>query len=91
MCINIEQNNIKNIFPYKIALFDSNTELTFSYVEEFSGGAFCSVTGVDDPRASHERVKAQKLDDFIKSNKIERIDLIKIDVEGAEINVIQGG
>ena len=35
-------------------------------------------------------VKVQKLDDFIKENKIKKVDLIKVDVEGADVEVIEG-
>jgi len=35
-------------------------------------------------------VECIKLDDFVKENNIERLDLIKIDVEGSELEVFQG-
>ena len=38
----------------------------------------------------HERVHCQRLDDFVVESGISRLDLIKLDVEGAEISVIAG-
>ena len=35
-------------------------------------------------------VKTQKLDNFCKSNKISQIDVLKIDVEGSEMEVLMG-
>jgi len=35
-------------------------------------------------------VKSVTIDDFVKNNKIERIDVVKIDVEGNEFNVLKG-
>ena len=35
-------------------------------------------------------IKLIKLDDYIKKNKITKIDLLKIDTEGFELNVIKG-
>lgn len=36
------------------------------------------------------KIPAVKLDDFCKTKKIDRVDLIKIDVEGAEMKVLRG-
>lgn len=36
-------------------------------------------------------VKTNTLDDFCKNNKIEKIDLLKIDTEGSEMKVLNGG
>ncbi len=38
-----------------------------------------------------EKIKLRKLDDYIVENKIDRIDFLKIDVEGHEYKVIYGG
>lgn len=37
------------------------------------------------------KIKVWRLDDFVKQQKIEHIDLIKIDVEGVEKEVLEGG
>ncbi|MGI8544955.1 MAG: FkbM family methyltransferase [Aridibacter sp.] len=37
-----------------------------------------------------EEVSATTIDDYCKENKIEQIDLLKIDVEGAEFQVLKG-
>jgi len=37
-----------------------------------------------------EKVDIQTLDNFCKKNKIKKIDLLKIDVEGNELNVLKG-
>lgn len=38
-----------------------------------------------------EKIRLRKLDDYIKENKIKKIDFLKIDVEGHEYKVINGG
>ncbi|MCD8543312.1 MAG: FkbM family methyltransferase [Sulfurospirillum cavolei] len=40
--------------------------------------------------SSLEQVKTIKLDDYVIKNKIEKIDLIKMDIEGAEIPALEG-
>jgi FkbM family methyltransferase len=37
-----------------------------------------------------ELVEAVSIDEYVLDNKIEKVDFIKLDVEGAEINVLQG-
>ena len=43
------------------------------------------------PTAIHETVRCVKLDDWVKSNSLSRLDFVKLDVEGAEIKVLEGG
>jgi FkbM family methyltransferase len=36
------------------------------------------------------RVRVTRLDDFVRESRIERVDFIKLDVEGAELSVLKG-
>lgn len=38
-----------------------------------------------------EKVKIETLDDYCKNQKVQNIDLLKLDVEGHELDVLQGG
>ena len=40
---------------------------------------------------STEQVRINKLDDFLKAQNIDRVDFIKIDVQGAELDIFKGG
>lgn len=44
----------------------------------------------DEETGSEERVKAVRLDDFIREEHIEKVDFIKMDIEGAELYALQG-
>lgn len=46
--------------------------------------------GIDAEPVSVEDVAAATVDDYCEENKIEKIDLLKIDVEGAELQVMKG-
>lgn len=46
--------------------------------------------GLDIESIGVEKVSATTVDDYCQSKKIEQIDLLKIDVEGAEFQVMQG-
>lgn len=80
---NIALNDVHNIVPVPMALSDQK------------GMAKISVAG---PRSSLFRHQSQKfvevtlttLDEFVAEQGIERVDAIKLDVEGAELRVIRG-
>jgi hypothetical protein len=47
-----------------------------------------------NPHIQHtgtEQIHLMRLDDFVAREGVERIDLVKIDVEGFELQVLQGG
>jgi len=46
--------------------------------------------GVNIPAPEKIEVKSISIDDYCTENKIDRIDLLKIDVEGAELHVLKG-
>ncbi|MEP7319451.1 MAG: FkbM family methyltransferase [Panacibacter sp.] len=81
---NIENNHITNTDLYNIALYDEEKELSF-----FSGSGFQNLVGsVKQNRGGGNEVKipAKKLSTYLKT--MDRVDLIKMDVEGAELNII---
>lgn len=80
---NIEVNQLKNIIPINAACFSKNTPLKL-YIAKFPGQH--SLYG----KGEYIKTKARKLDDILKEHKIKDVRLIKIDVEGAEVEVIKG-
>lgn len=46
--------------------------------------------GLDIKPVGVEEIAAETIDDYCEENKIETIDLLKIDVEGAELQVMKG-
>lgn len=85
---NITLNNLDDqIIAEKIVLSDKAGIVEFAEMETSE----TSHISVGD--RSHQniiRVKAVTLDDYAKSHQISKIDLIKIDVEGAEMLVLLG-
>lgn len=84
---NISLNNMEDkITIVKKALSNKNgrARISFDYVGD--GGA--SITSEVDK--NFEDIETVSLDNFVKENKIERIDFVKMDVEGFEENVIIG-
>jgi FkbM family methyltransferase len=70
---------------HNLAVGDSNSQMFFTFNRSNTGG------GVISMEASNYRVSMVKLDDWFSNNKLQRLDFIKIDVEGYEPQVLLGG
>jgi len=81
-------NNKATILPF--ALSDKEGSSTFQYVK--NAPAYSGIKkrkyNVDNPEIEEIEVELKKLDDIIPEET--KIDLIKIDVEGAELGVLKG-
>jgi len=79
----IALNNATNVIPVPIALSDEKGIMKMSV----KGGESSLFRRVSD---EFVEVQVERLDDFVEREGIERVDAIKIDVEGAELKVIRG-
>jgi FkbM family methyltransferase len=77
---NVQDNQLKNVVLNNQAVWTENCELSFS-----NKGSEASQ--IDTTGASTTKVNAIQLSSFL--SKFEKIDFIKMDIEGAEYNVIQ--
>ncbi|MBD2096298.1 FkbM family methyltransferase [Trichocoleus sp. FACHB-591] len=95
----VSQHSLENITILKTAVFCRNTSIELNeFPEEYS--AWNSIgkpsmlnpkNGIDYvPIVATEMVEAITLDSFCQKQSIEKIDYLKVDVEGAESNVFQG-
>lgn len=84
---NIALNNLNNVHALNLAAFRENGEITFyktvsphtSGYSVYSKGHECAI-----------KIRATTLDSVLSDFQFDRIDLIKIDVEGAEYDVLFG-
>ena len=84
---NIRLNNCKNVTAINVACWSESDNLKL-YEHVFGGPPLDHSLMVETRR--HVIVKAERIDDILKELGIERVGLIKIDVEGAEVYVLQG-
>jgi FkbM family methyltransferase len=56
----------------------------------FQQGGRCTTVQEDDSSAEGLRVPTITVDDFVQEAGIDRVDFVKMDVEGAEMNVLRG-
>lgn len=86
----------RNVTINHLALADKNGSLKLNvYDDAFSVFNSLAVRplenyGLDLKPVGSEETNAVTLDDYCGQNGIEKIDLLKIDVEGAELQVLQG-
>ena len=81
---NVEENKIKNIHLHQIAAWNTDTDLTF-HLKNNPGGNSASM---EENSVGTLTVVAEKLDNYIDT--FGKVDLVKIDVEGAELEVLEG-
>ena len=87
---NIKANNLKNIIPIKKAVYKENTT-TMIYLDKYNKGSHSIVKGnIPQYSGIGINIKTIKLDDFLKENKIKKVDVIKIDTQGSEEFIFEG-
>jgi FkbM family methyltransferase len=83
---NIRLNHGGNIRPWRMALSDRDgTARLYHYSDPG-----CNSFGESNPVQSGEDVATVTLDGFLATQEVTRVDVIKIDVEGAEEQVLRG-
>lgn len=77
---NIALNNLTNVIPLNIALWNKHEKLKI--LNQFGASHITSDDG--------EEIEADALDNIINKMGLKRIDFLKADIEGAEIQMLEG-
>jgi FkbM family methyltransferase len=81
---NLKLNNCKNVETVQLALGDTEGSIFLGEVENDA------LNFIDKNQKSGEEVALKLLDNYLQENKINKIDFIKIDIEGAEFLCFKG-
>ena len=84
---NISRNNLNNVACFELAIAEKNG-LTDLYLSSENKG-HNSIIRSEELKTS-VMVKTTTLDDFLVSQKSAKVDIIKMDIEGAEILALEG-
>jgi len=86
---NIKENKIDSSYiTYNIALSETDGELIFNRDNNNSGMGY--ISSVADPSFDQIKIQSKVLSDIRKNHRIDKVDFVKIDVEGAELQVLRG-
>jgi FkbM family methyltransferase len=86
---NLAANGIGNVSAERVAVYDGSIDhLELSVAADNTAGSFVAAT--DHREGDVEVVPAITLDAWAAEHAIERVDLVKLDVEGAEPRVLTG-
>jgi len=89
-----KSKEIKNI-SYNFGFSDKKKEVQIYYSKKESKSPHASIyedviNKIHIKESVGEKIKLERLDDFCKKNSIDKIDFLKIDVEGHEFAVLNG-
>jgi FkbM family methyltransferase len=88
---NVKLNSLTNVIVIRKALADRASDLDLSVAPlGKSGHNTLGAFGYDTPLDHRERVHAERLDDVVYSEGLGRVDVIKMDIEGAEMAALRG-
>jgi len=84
---------MKGVTALRLALSDSNKDKTLHIADDYHSGhnTIEQFTYPETKTVSSEEVPAITLDEFSSGHNLTRLDVLKIDVEGHESSVIDGG
>ena len=84
----IKRRNIKNVIPIHCALYSHKSTMS---VEKETSSADFSIVDIKNGKLSNPvTINLIDLDSFVKEFKITRLNFIKMDIEGAEIDALKG-
>src|SRR5579884_2302487 len=90
---NITANHLTNVIVEPIACTDREQMLTFYAVPTRNTGASSLARDNAQPWSESTRsyqVRGRPIDDVVRELKLNRVDAIKVDVEGGEVSVLRG-
>ena len=80
---------------FNLGLYNQNSKVDLHIISSLGASSILSLQDFLKKRGlktiAKEKISVVKLDDFINKHKIDKIDFIKIDVDGVEKEVIEGG
>lgn len=93
LCGNLAVNNLFNVYPYHMALGNDNGRIQFlepDYNEPADFGTFSLKNNTIKNKSESTIIDLYKIDSFVEGFQIPKIDLLKIDAEGMDLDILKG-
>lgn len=96
LCANMSINNIFNVYAFEMGLGDKKQQIKIVEADYNLIGSFgsYSLTKQNTPEYKstnkQQTINVDTLDNFVRVHKIPKVDFIKIDAEGMDIEVLNG-
>jgi FkbM family methyltransferase len=91
---NVALNRLSNVVTLRVALGAESGEAPLAIAEDGHEGQNTIGEVVSNPTvttAGHETVRVTTLDELVADQHLDRLDVVKLDVEGSELDAIRGG
>lgn len=88
--MNVNLNRFSNISLHNLALYSQKQIIDF-YYSPYVTGASAAINITENENMHTVTCETDTIDNFVIQNNVNRLDIIKCDVEGAEFHVFQGG
>jgi FkbM family methyltransferase len=91
---NIKRNSFENIVSaYELALSNQTGMATIGYADNMTENqGMGSLVNIKNDVVKYQRqIQTKTIDEFVREMKIRRLDFLKIDIQGAEILLLDGG
>lgn len=82
--------DVPGIIPVNKGLFSENCERQINLFDSHTHSSLYDIQGIDYTSNNTETIHLIRGDDFLEDQHIDRVDFLKIDVEGAEFEVLKG-
>ncbi len=83
-------DSTKNIIPIRKGLYKNNCTKEIRIFPSHTHSSLVDIQGLAYETKEKQTIELIKGDDFMKKNKITEIDLLKLDIEGAEYDALLG-
>ncbi|RMF92192.1 MAG: FkbM family methyltransferase [Candidatus Schekmanbacteria bacterium] len=87
---NVEINSLTNVVLCPFVIYEKEGEMEIALGDKGNSGSAKIPFPDNSCDERKEKVRAITLDNFVERNRINRVDLVKIDVEGCEYSVLKG-
>lgn len=87
---NLALNNVHNVTIVDKAVSDHDGQIRLFMSSDNNAGTHSTIASGPFVSSEYIEIPCIRLDTFVRANAVSRVDLIKIDVEGGELEVLKG-